>query len=158
MTEENEKTSPCASSPAGITGGGGGGRLEAVKDSGRRMERVVLRSQRRCVGGRRGREGRGGGRVGGGGWGGGLGGCGKLESMPTVALCFSKPPAGRTAARQASARPAALQNEVRALHVTWRPLFPPVTHPCHTHHYVSPAPSALRLQASRLLYDGWRRC
>ena len=35
--------------------------------------------------------------------------------MPTAALCFSKPPAGRTAARQASARPAALQNEVRAL-------------------------------------------
>jgi len=28
--------------------------LEAVKDSGRRTERVVLRSQRRCVGERRG--------------------------------------------------------------------------------------------------------
>ena len=72
--------------------------------------------------------------------GGECGGCGELESMPTVALCFSKPPAGRTAARQASARPAALQDEVRALHVTLRPLFPPVTHPCHTHHYVSPHP------------------
>ena len=67
-----------------------------------------------------------------------------MESMPTAALCFLKPPAGRTAARQASARPAALQNEVRALHVTLRPLFPPVIHPCHTHHYVSPALSALR--------------
>ena len=69
-----------------------------------------------------------------------FGGCGELESMSNVALCFLKPPAGRTAARQASARPAAVQNEVRALHVTLRPLFPPTTHPCHTHHYFSPRP------------------